>query len=69
MLSSRKYKQQLDIDIDVLRQDNVVAETEIAHRGQPPMKRVKLQVCLETRNSAEHTEQRGSYAFTCSPLT
>jgi len=43
MTSSRKYKQQLDLGVDVLHQDIAVAETEIAqsHRGQPPMKRVK----------------------------
>jgi len=44
MLSSRKHKQKLDLDIDVLHQDNAVAETEIAqsHRGQPPMKRARV---------------------------
>jgi len=44
MLSSRKYKQQLDLDIDLTyMQENAVADTEIAHshRSQPPMKRVK----------------------------
>jgi len=56
--------------IDALRQDNAVAETEIAksHRGQPPKKRVKratiqlqerlqksVKSVAETLSAAAHT--------------
>ena len=54
----------LDNTIDALRQDNAVAETEIAksHRGQPLKKRVtraaiQLQERLHCRKSAEIVRQ------------